>query len=256
MRRRRDASAATGRQMSNTRTAGWFVLGVLAAMGLAEGCVTARDTPDRAYSPDEIVEGGISPQIFLESTEKAVLPAGVEARHVYPPGIEVTASFEGYRRRLYNDAAGFCTIGIGHLVKRAKCDGSEPPGFLEGLDKPAALKLLSDDMVKAEIPTQLMVQVNLSDSQFAALCDFAFNCGTGRLSRSQLLRHINDGELDKVAGQLRRYTWAGGKELPGLVRRRAKEIEMFYEGMPIPKAAPGPEEDLTPVDLLEPEAGG
>lgn len=231
-----------------------FALGVAALISLESGCATPRQASDFDSSPDEIVTDGIPPQIFLEAPERAVLPEGVEARRVYPPGIEVTASFEGYRRKLYNDAAGYCTIGIGHLIKRAKCDGTEPPAFREGLDKPAALKLLSEDMVKAEIPTQLMLQVSVSDSQFAALCDFAFNCGAGRLRRSELLKRINAGEFDKVASQFRRYTWAGGKELPGLVRRREKEIELFFEGIPIPKAAPEPDEDLTPVDVLQPEA--
>ena len=33
--------------------------------------------------------------------------------------------FEGVRRELYNDPAGHCTIGVGHLVHTGGCNDTE-----------------------------------------------------------------------------------------------------------------------------------
>src|SRR5437879_4048223 len=78
----------------------------------------------------------LPPGELVASEGKALLPAGVRLRSVYPPGITVTKLAEGWIPHLYNDAVLYCTIGYGHLIKKSLCDGTEPAEFLHGLTKP------------------------------------------------------------------------------------------------------------------------
>jgi lysozyme len=57
--------------------------------------------------------------------------------------------------------------------------------------------------------------------------DFCFNCGIGNFRHSTLLTKINAGDFAGAEKEFAKWTLAGGKKLPGLVRRRAREAEMF-----------------------------
>lgn len=191
----------------------------------------------------------LTPGIFLEPEERAVLPPGVQPRKVYDPGIELTKLSEGFRSRLYNDAADYCTIAYGHLVKLAPCDGSEPEAFRRGVTDAEGTELLRTDMGKAERAVATLVEADLTDGQYAALCDFVYNVGGGNFRRSTLRRRVNARRFDDVPFQLRRWVKAGGRELPGLKTRREREIALFFEGIGIPRAIPPEGEDLTPIDV-------
>lgn len=66
-----------------------------------------------------------------------------------------------------------------------------------------------------------------NQGQFDALVSFAFNCGLGALQRSSIRSAFNRGEIELAADGFMKYTKGGGKELPGLVRRRAAERKLF-----------------------------
>jgi GH24 family phage-related lysozyme (muramidase) len=214
------------------------------------GVVLAACGAARAEPETDEPEPYLVPRIFLESWEPRVVPRRVVIRRVYPKGIELTATMEGFREQLYDDPAGYCTIGFGHLVKRARCDGTEPERFRRGLPREQGLELLRTDMGLAERAVLALARVDLSDGQFAALCDFTYNVGGGALERSTLLKYLNSGEYEKVPTQLRRYVFAGGRRLKGLARRRELEIELFYDGQVVPRRVPGPDEDVSPIDIL------
>jgi GH24 family phage-related lysozyme (muramidase) len=201
--------------------------------------------------PESEVDYMPVPGIFLETEPSWVVPRAAEWRRVSEKGLELTASMEGFRARLYDDPAGFCTIGFGHLVRRARCDGSEPAHFLRGLARPEARELLRDDMGIAERAVSALVTSELTSGQHAALCDFTYNVGSGNLQRSTLLRYVNAGLIDRVPGQFRRYVLANGRKLRGLVTRREKEIELFFDDLTIPRSAPDPDEDLSPIDIRQ-----
>jgi GH24 family phage-related lysozyme (muramidase) len=225
-------------------------------------------------------EDTLTPGIFLEPEPRTALPPGVELRKpgvaagdweavnpygsqiapnqlrkVYSQGLQLTKSFEGFRGRLYNDAAGYCTIAYGHVVKLARCDGSEPHEFLNGVSEPRGGELLVKDMERAQRAVMTNVTMHLTDGQYAALCDFTFNVGGGNLKSSTLLKVINAGQFDRVPSQFRRWTVVGGKELAGLKARREREIDLFFDGLPKPKAAPLTRggEDLSPIDIRKGE---
>lgn len=196
------------------------------------------------------IPDALTPGIFNDLGGKVVLPAGMTLRPVVPKGIAVTKAGEGWRPKRYNDAARYCTIGYGHLIKRAPCDGTEPAEWLDGITEPEGEALLVKDMAQAQTVVMLAVTTTLTDTQYAALCDFVFNVGGGAFRKSTLLKVVNAGQHDKVASQLLRYVWAGGKEVPGLVNRRNREIELYYDGTLTPRAVPVPGEDMSPIDIL------
>jgi lysozyme len=148
-----------------------------------------------------------------------------------PAGAKFIARFEGFRSALYNDAAGHCTIGFGHLVHHGPTNDSEPKEFTAGITRDRALELLQADAASAASAIRKNVKVPLTQQQFDALVCFAFNVGNGAFCDSTLLKKLNAREYDAVPAQLDRWVKAGGKTLEGLVRRRAAEGALFSRGM-------------------------
>jgi GH24 family phage-related lysozyme (muramidase) len=144
-------------------------------------CVPA--VPER---PDHLTAGEL-----LNPGPSVRAELGRELRRVYANGLALTKRSEGWSARLYNDVARYCTIGYGHLVKKAPCDGSEPAPFPSGITEARGEQLLISDMTTAESTVVTAVTVKLSDGQFAALADFVFNVGSANFRNSALLRVIN-----------------------------------------------------------------
>ncbi|CUI64793.1 Phage-related lysozyme (muraminidase) [Achromobacter xylosoxidans] len=70
--------------------------------------------------------------------------------------------------------------------------------------------------------------------QLAAATSFAFNVGVGAYCRSATARRFNAGDLAGACRAMNQadngkpqWVWVGGQMLPGLVKRRAIEREMF-----------------------------
>lgn len=155
---------------------------------------------------------------------------GGGGRRLSKKGAAFIAHFEGFRGALYNDPAGHCTIGCGHLVHHGPINGSEPAEFKRGITRERALELLQGDASSAAHEISRSVKVELSQSQFDALISFAFNVGNGAFRDSTLLRLLNQGDYGSVPAQLDRWTKAGGRTLPGLVTRRKAEGALFRDG--------------------------
>lgn len=63
--------------------------------------------------------------------------------------------------------------------------------------------------------------------RLAAIADFIYNLGSTRYYSSTLRKKVNAGEWDAVKSELMKWVHAGGKVLPGLVRRRQKEASLI-----------------------------
>src|SRR4051812_17700166 len=83
-------------------------------------------------------------------------------------GIKFLVRHEGLRLALYNDSEGHCTIGVGHLVHKGSCDGSEPDKFKAGLTEEAALNLLRDDLDKFETAISGGITSRINQYQYDA----------------------------------------------------------------------------------------
>ncbi len=71
------------------------------------------------------------------------------------------------------------------------------------------------------------VLVTESEGRLAAIVDFTFNLGAGRLRTSTLRRRVNLRDWCGVTSELKRWVYGGGKVLPGLVVRRAVEAHLI-----------------------------
>lgn len=134
--------------------------------------------------------------------------------------IEKLKEFEGYRPTSYQDSAGVWTIGYGHTqgVKKG-----------QKITKAQAESLLRGDLLKAEKYVNGL-KLNLTQGQFDALVDFAYNLGIGNLGTSTLLGKIRMKASDEeIQAQFRRWVYAGGKVLPGLVKRREWEAQRWVQ---------------------------
>ena len=145
-------------------------------------------------------------------------------------GAAFIAHFEGFEPKLYNDPAGHCTIGCGHLVHHGPIDGSEEEEFRRGITRERALEILQRDAGSAADEISRSVKVDLTQAQFDALISFAFNVGNGAFRDSTLLKLLNDRDYSSVPAQLKRWTKADGRTLPGLVTRREAEGALFSSG--------------------------
>ena len=172
----------------------------------------------------------ITPGIFLEET-KATLKPGLSMRKVHPKGLALTKVSEGFIDHLYNDPVGYCTVAYGHLIKKARCNGTEPRKFQGKVPEPFGAEVLQGDMAGAEIVVlnALADRLELNDGEFAALADFAFNVGPGNFQNSTLLKRVRARKYDQIPFEFRKWTMASGQILPGLVQRREKEIALFFD---------------------------
>lgn len=148
--------------------------------------------------------------------------------------IELAKRFEGFERKVkreieitavpYICPAGFWTIGYGHL-----CDPKHPP-----ITEAEAEAYLARDLQTALVATLRYCPVLATgpESRLAAIVDFTFNLGAGRLQTSTLRRRINQRDWAAVEEELRRWVLGGGKILRGLVDRREAEIRLL-KGSPV-----------------------
>lgn len=131
---------------------------------------------------------------------------------------------EGGRAKLtpYDDGTGTLTIGYGHT------SAAGPPrvGVGTRITAREADQILFDDLGKVENDINKLVKVPLNQNQFDALVSFQFN--TGALGISTLLNKLNAGNYASVRTELLKWTIGGGAEMPGLVKRRKSEINLFY----------------------------
>lgn len=138
-------------------------------------------------------------------------------------GINLIKEFEGVRLKSYKCPAGVWTIGVGHT------SAAGPPVVKPGMEitNAQATKILAQDLVQFEDGVEAAVKVPLTQNQFDALVSFTFNVGLGAFQKSTLLKKLNAGQYDAVPAELMKWTKAGGKELPGLVRRRRAEAALW-----------------------------
>jgi GH24 family phage-related lysozyme (muramidase) len=147
-------------------------------------------------------------------------------------GEEFIAHFEGLRTRLYNDPAGHCTVGIGHLVHRGRCNGaaSEAP-FRNGISREKAFDLMRTDAAGFVRAVNRLVARDLEQHEFDALVSFAYNVGDGALQRSTALRELNHGNKQAVPALIMPFVHDDkGNVIAGLVRRRQAEGDLFAHG--------------------------
>lgn len=139
-------------------------------------------------------------------------------------GLSLIKHAEGLRTTAYQDSVGIWTIGYGHTGQDVTPDLS--------ITEDDANQLLKLDLRHAENGVSKAAKVALNTNEFSALASFAFNLGVGTLNSSTLLKKLNADDRTGAADEFLRWIHAGGKELPGLIKRRQAERELFIKPMP------------------------
>ena len=142
--------------------------------------------------------------------------------------ISYLKSKEGFKAQVYNDLAGYPTVGYGHKLTQAEIADQT---FGAGVTQAQAVKLLKQDLIPAEKTVNHGVKVPINQNQFDALVDFTYNVGSGNFLTSTALRKVNAANWAEVADALalfNKVTVNGKKAVSqGLAKRRAEEGEIF-----------------------------
>jgi lysozyme len=143
--------------------------------------------------------------------------------------VDLAKQFEGFHRvpkfdperraHPYICPAGYWTIGFGHL-----CKPDHPP-----ITEAEAEVYLASDLQSALNATLRYCPVLTTEpeNRLAAIVDFTFNLGAGRLQTSTLRQRLNQRNWSGANQELKRWIHGGGKVLSGLVIRRAAEINLL-----------------------------
>ena len=141
--------------------------------------------------------------------------------------LALSKSLEGCKLTAYQDSAKVWTIGYGHThnVKAGM-----------KITQQQADEFLKQDVAKFEQGINQTLRefgTKVTQHQFDALVIFSFNVGLRAFQKSTMAKKLylmdNKDQLsvNAVADQFPRWNKAGGKVLPGLVKRRGQERLLF-----------------------------
>ena len=136
--------------------------------------------------------------------------------------LPVVVLYEGTVLRSYVDPVGIVTACTGHTGPELHMG--------QRYTKEQCETMLYGDLLKhADVLD--CIKTPLADNQKATFLSFAFNVGNGAFCKSTLARKANAGDLMGACAELSRWVMAGGRELPGLVKRRAAERQLCEKGL-------------------------
>lgn len=140
-------------------------------------------------------------------------------RKINAEGLALIKSFEGLGLTAYKCPAGIPTIGWGSTGSHVKMGMR--------ITTQRAEAMLLEDLERFEECVSRVVKVKLTDNQFSSLGALALNIGVNAFESSTLLALLNEGKYEAASRQFTKWVRGGGKVLPGLVKRREAERELF-----------------------------
>lgn len=125
---------------------------------------------------------------------------------------------EGLRLDAYLCPAGIPTIGWGH-TKGVK------------LGHHITVQQAEDMLVEDIAPIERLLngmKINFRQEQFDALVSWIFNLGEGKFKGSTMYQRIIRNARDEdITDQMVKWTYSVGRPLPGLIKRRTAEANLF-----------------------------
>jgi lysozyme len=147
-------------------------------------------------------------------------------------GIDLIKSFEGCKLTAYQDSGGIWTVGIGATFY---------PNGSKVKQGDTITQQQADEMLEAMLPQfekKVLARVArpLKQNEFDAAVSFCYNAGTGYRTKEgvykdfDLWKHINN-HYEQIESYWKHLAvTAGGKQLNGLIRRRAAEVNLYLNG--------------------------
>lgn len=134
----------------------------------------------------------------------------------------VVMYFEGNEPKAYLDPIGIPTVCFGH-TKTAKLGQVKTDAECQAL--------LETDLKIALDEVNRLVKVELPAERRAAFVSFVYNVGASKFASSTMLKKLNAGDVAGSCAELSRWVYAGGRQLPGLVKRREEERRLCEVGL-------------------------
>ncbi|EAA3682804.1 lysozyme [Salmonella enterica subsp. enterica] len=158
----------------------------------------------------------------LRTKVKTLLAGGAGAIAIAAALLGGHDGLEGRHHEPYRDVAGVLTV----------CDGHTGQDIVQGRHYTDAEcdALLNKDLERVKVQVDPLIKASIPESERAAFYSFAYNVGTGAFARSTLLKKLNAGDQAGACNELKRWTYAGGKQWKGLVTRREIEHEVCMWG--------------------------
>lgn len=141
--------------------------------------------------------------------------------------IELMHRYEGLRLDAYLCPAKVWTIGFGNTfyengtkVKRG-----------DKITRERANELFTNIVENNfAVPLRKLLVAKVNNNQFSALVSLAYNIGIGNISKSTLLRVVNQNPNNvEIRNQFMRWNRAGGQVLRGLTLRREAEANLYFK---------------------------
>jgi lysozyme len=149
---------------------------------------------------------------------------------------EMIKHHEGVRLKPYLCPAKLWTVGVGHVLYPEQANmklEDRKDLWLHPEDNRVwtmeqVNALLEFDLDRFERGVARLCPSSTSNqNHFDALVSFSFNVGLGSLQKSSLRMKYNRGEYEEAANEFLKWAKAGGKVLPGLLKRRSDEKALF-----------------------------
>lgn len=194
--------------------------------------ILSKSSQADSYEPlDYFIDDACRKALSLQSRPEKALPyvgwmvgapkTETTKLSISTAGMQLIASFEGCRLQAYLCPAKVWTIGYGHT-------GGVRAG--QKITQVEANQLFAKDLERFEDSVTKLVRVPLTQGQYDALVSLCYNIGCEAFRKSTLLKSLNEGKYKSAALQFHRWVNGNGQKLPGLVRRRNEEYDMFMGG--------------------------
>ncbi|MGO8044949.1 lysozyme [Rhizobium johnstonii] len=181
--------------------------------------------------PADWIPPGVQVEELSGTLPAVAAPNNAKVRKIPLIALGIIKTFEGWKKNVYDDPVGYCTIGYGHLIARNRCANIDYQTMLGEfqplLTSESGNKLLLNDTRPARRAVQKLVKKPLTNRQFGALSSFVYNVGAGNFAKSTLLKRLNEAKYDAAAKEFSKWTRAGSVILNGLIRRRNCEASLF-----------------------------
>jgi lysozyme len=151
--------------------------------------------------------------------------------------IKMLKHHEGVRYRPYRCPARLWSAGVGRLIDPShlkvpyerRLELPIPEGWDRTLTEAEVDALLQEDLQRFLPGVLRLCTVVPFSNRHLALASFAFNVGLGNLQNSTLRMNHNREDYEGAADEFKKWTLAGGRELPGLVTRRHDERALYLK---------------------------
>lgn len=129
--------------------------------------------------------------------------------------------FEGLRTTAYRDLGGVPTVCYGETEGVSMGDRYTPAQCKEMLIK---------SLEKYAQAVESCIKRPMPDTTYVAFVSFTYNLGEGAFCRSSIVRHYNNGDVQRACDTMLLYNKVKQTVFPGLQRRREAERKLCLQG--------------------------